>query len=123
MTKELKPCPYCGEPGTFHIYGMHFKVQCDNVLCPARPIVPPPGKFFTNKAAAAEAWNHRAKEIVHCQECTHQVKIWHSDKRMKDGGYWVFGCKLNSDPFVAHVVDGVDGEFCSHGEPKNKEDK
>lgn len=60
-----------------------------------------------------------AVPVVHCQDCKHQRKVWRTDKRYKAGGYWVIcGCKRNEDPFVAHTVDGQDGEFCSAGERK-----
>ena len=55
-------------------------------------------------------------EIVYCKDCKFQVKVWHKDKRMKEGGLWLLRCGKNEDPFVCHVVDGQDDEFCSHGE-------
>lgn len=57
-----------------------------------------------------------AVEVVRCENCVHQQKEWHSDKRMKEGGFFMYSCELNQDPFVAHVVDGNPGEFCSEGE-------
>lgn len=59
--------------------------------------------------------------VVRCENCTHQQKVWHDDKRMKEGGFFIYSCKLNEDPFVAHVVDGNPGEFCSAG--KRRTDK
>lgn len=53
--------------------------------------------------------------VVRCENCTHQQKVWHDDKRMKEGGYFIYSCKLNDDPFVTHVVDGNPGEFCCAG--------
>lgn len=60
--------------------------------------------------------------VVRCRECKHQKKVWHNDKRMKEGGYWIFGCERNQDPFVSHTVDGYDDDFCSHGERKEEQD-
>lgn len=54
--------------------------------------------------------------VVRCENCTHQQEVWHDDKRMKEGGFFIYSCKLNDDPFVTHVVDGNPGEFCSAGE-------
>lgn len=54
--------------------------------------------------------------VVRCENCTHQQKVWHDDKRMKEGGFFIYSCELNDDPFVAHVVDGNPGEFCYAGE-------
>lgn len=59
--------------------------------------------------------------VVRCENCTHQQKVWHDDKRMKEGGFFIYSCELNEDPFVAHVVDGNPGEFCSAG--KRRTDK
>lgn len=53
--------------------------------------------------------------VVRCENCTHQQKLWHDDKRMKEGGFFIYSCKLNEDPFVAHVVNGIPGEFCCVG--------
>ena len=54
--------------------------------------------------------------VVRCENCTHQQKVWHDDKRMKEGGFFIYSCELNDDPFVTHVVDGNPGEFCYAGE-------
>ena len=54
--------------------------------------------------------------VVRCENCTHQRKVWHDDKRMKEGGFFIYSCELNDDPFVTHVVDGNPGEFCYAGE-------
>lgn len=54
-------------------------------------------------------------KLVSCCDCEYQVKKWHSDGRMKAGGYVVYSCGRNEDPFVGHTVNGYDDEFCSHG--------
>lgn len=56
-------------------------------------------------------------EIIRCKDCKHQKKVFHEDKRRKDGGYYIFGCEL---------VDGYspvcfDDEFCSRAERKTDE--
>ena len=33
------------------------------------------------------------KSIIKCQDCKYQVKEWRKDKRMKEKGYWVYGCE------------------------------
>ena len=71
---------------------------------------------------AIEALKERAS-VIRCKDCKHQIKIWHKDKRMKDGGYWVCFCDRNEDQFVAHSVNGYDDEFCSYGELKERETK
>lgn len=55
-------------------------------------------------------------KIVLCQECIHQKKTFHKDRRYKKGGYWIYSCELNEDPFTSHAVNGIDYEFCSTGE-------
>lgn len=52
-------------------------------------------------------------EVIKCQNCEHQFKYFHKDKRYKNGGYWIYSCKLNDDPFVAHVVNGYPDQYCS----------
>lgn len=59
--------------------------------------------------------------VVRCENCTHQQKVWHDDKRMKEGGFFIYSCKLNEDPFVTHVVNGNPGEFCCAGERRTDE--
>lgn len=57
-------------------------------------------------------------DVVPCNECIHQMKVWHQDRRMKAKGYYLYHCRRNEDPFVSHTVNGGDGEFCCYGEPK-----
>lgn len=61
--------------------------------------------------------------VVRCENCTHQQKLWHDDKRMKEGGFFIYNCKLNEDPFVAHVVNGNPGEFCCEGKRRSDNGK
>lgn len=57
-------------------------------------------------------------EVVRCKDCKYQRKKWHTDKRMKEGGYWIYSCEGNDDPFVSHTVNGDKDEFCCYGERK-----
>ena len=54
--------------------------------------------------------------IIRCKDCKHQKKCWHEDKRMKDKGYWIYGCDLIDDSFVGTPVWGEDNQFCSSAE-------
>lgn len=56
--------------------------------------------------------------IIRCKDCKHQKKYWHEDKRMKDKGYWIYGCNLIDDSFVGTPVWGEDNQFCSSAERK-----
>ena len=58
--------------------------------------------------------------VVTCDECKHQIKEYIKDKRYKEGGYWVYACKLNSDYYENHAVEGNPSEYCSSGELKGE---
>lgn len=62
-------------------------------------------------------------EVVRCKDCKFQIKAWHKDGRMKEGGYWIYQCDRNDDPFVCHAVCGYDDEFCCYGERKEDNDR
>ena len=51
-------------------------------------------------------------EIVRCKECKHQEKFFHTDRRRKDGGYYIYGCELAEE--YSHVC--LDDDFCSRAE-------
>ncbi len=55
---------------------------------------------------------------LRCKDCKHQKKYWHEDKRMKEGGYWVYECDFISDPFESTPVCGEPEEYCSSAEKK-----
>ena len=59
-------------------------------------------------------------EVVRCKDCIYQGKAFRKDKRMKEGGYYLYSCKRNGDPFTSHTVRGYDDEFCSYGERADK---
>ena len=52
-----------------------------------------------------------AVEVVRCKDCKHQSKVWISDKRMKEKGYFIYGCKYEDFGML-----GADDDFCSYGE-------
>lgn len=51
--------------------------------------------------------------IIRCQDCEYRVKEWREDKRMKEKGYWVFGCNHFGDIMGYWGFGGHDNEFCS----------
>ena len=55
------------------------------------------------------------EEIIRCPDCKYYHKRWHSDKRMKEKGYWCCWCDCHDD-----WVGGKDG-FCSLAERKEDE--
>lgn len=60
------------------------------------------------------------EKIIYCKECKYQIKTFHKDKRYTAGGYYTYGCKLISDSFTHTPVEGLDEQFCSAAEAKDK---
>lgn len=60
-------------------------------------------------------------DVVICNECKYQDKQFKNDKRFKEGGFFIYCCKLNSDSFESHAVDGLPREYCSSGERKEND--
>lgn len=60
-------------------------------------------------------------KIIYCKDCKHQKKWWNEDKRMKEKGYWIYGCDLIDDHFVGTPVWGGDNQFCSSAVKRNGE--
>lgn len=57
-------------------------------------------------------------EPIRCRECKHQVKEFRADKRMKNGGYWISGCKMFGEICGYWAWGGNDDQFCSDAEQK-----
>lgn len=62
-------------------------------------------------------------EPIRCKDCKLQKKYWHEDKRMKDKGYWIYGCNLIDDSFVGTPVWGEDNQFCSSAERREPDEQ
>ena len=60
-------------------------------------------------------------EIIRCKDCKYQEKEWREDKRFKDNGYWVYGCKVLGDVCGYWAWFGQDDEFCSDAERREDE--
>lgn len=73
-------------------------------------------KYWINSLPSAE------QEIIRCKDCKYQVKEWREDKRFKDNGYWVYGCKVISDICGYWAWFGPDDEFCSAAERRGEEE-
>ena len=59
------------------------------------------------------------KDIIKCQDCKHRVKEWREDKRMKDKGYWAYGCSHFGELSGYWCFGGCDDEYCSDAEKKD----
>ena len=57
-------------------------------------------------------------DLIRCKDCQYQRKAFHSDKRMKEGGYWSYGCAMIGDLCGYWAWGGEDNQFCSDAEPK-----
>ncbi len=60
----------------------------------------------------------QGKPVIKCQDCKYRVKEWREDKRMKDKGYWVYGCEHFGEIMGYWGFGGNDNEFCSDAEQK-----
>ena len=54
-------------------------------------------------------------ELIRCKDCIHQEKFFQSDRRRKDGGYYIYGCELAER--YSHVC--LDKDFCSRAERRS----
>lgn len=62
-------------------------------------------------------------EVVRCRDCKHRLKEWRGDKRLKNTGYWVYGCKHFAEIMGYWGWGGNDNDFCSYGERKESKVK
>ena len=62
------------------------------------------------------------KPVIKCQDCKYRVKEWREDKRMKEKGYWAYGCEHMGDIMGYWGFGGYDNEFCSDAEEKGEAD-
>jgi len=60
----------------------------------------------------------QGEPVIKCQDCKYRVKEWREDKRMKEKGYWVYGCKHFGEIMGYWGFGGNDNEFCSDAEQK-----
>ena len=58
---------------------------------------------------------------IKCKDCKYQIKEFRADKRMKDGGYWVYGCEFFGDLIGYWAWGGEDNQYCSEAELRGDE--
>ena len=78
-------------------------------------------------------WNHAIEaivenepsinaDIIRCKDCKYQAKVWVSDRRMKNKGYWDYGCKFFGELSGYWCWGGEDNQFCSSAERRKRDD-
>ena len=60
----------------------------------------------------------KGEPVIKCKDCKYRVKEWREDNRMKEKGYWVYGCKHFGEIMGYWGFGGNDNEFCSDAEQK-----
>lgn len=83
---DLKPCPFCGGEAEFYEDKGGFSVYCD--FCGVGVDYYSKG-LDDAKQQAADAWNRRSPEIVHCRDCVHFRRQTSTD-RARCNGVFVF---------------------------------
>ena len=63
----------------------------------------------------------QGEPAIKCKDCKYQVKEWRVNRRLKEKGYWAYGCELIDDSFIGTPVWGKDNQFCSSAEIKEAE--
>ena len=59
--------------------------------------------------------------VVRCKECKYRKGAFHTDRRRKEGGYWLYWCELDTgDPFELGRNAEDDDWFCADGERREE---
>ena len=75
-------------------------------------------KGFDTGVETVKGEKPQGEPVIKCQDCKYRVKEWREDKRMKEKGYWVYGCKHFGEIIGFWGFGGNDNEFCSYAEQK-----
>lgn len=59
-------------------------------------------------------------DIIKCQNCKHRIKEWREDKRMKEKGYFVYGCEVFGEIIGYWGWGGHNDAFCSEAERREE---
>lgn len=68
-----------------------------------------------------DAYGQQGEPIIKCKDCKYQVKEWRVNRRIKEKGYWAYGCKHFGEIMGYWGFGGDDNEFCSDAEIKEAE--
>lgn len=75
-------------------------------------------RFLKDCETCEEKLRSQGEPVIKCQDCKYRVKEWREDKRMKEKGYWAYGCKHFGEIMGYWGFGGNDNEFCSDAEQK-----
>lgn len=75
-------------------------------------------KGFDTGVETVKGERPQGEPVIKCQDCKYRVKEWREDKRMKEKGYWAYGCKHFGEIMGYWGFGGYDNEFCSDAERK-----
>lgn len=77
-------------------------------------------KYYEAFDMAIKALEERSQgePVIKCQDCKYRVKEWREDRRMKENGYWAYGCEHFGEIMGYWGFGGYDNEFCSDAEQK-----
>lgn len=87
------------------------------VMCDGKYELPP---CCPNCGAKMDGMTNKttAERPIRCKDCKYQVKEWKDDRRMKEKGYWIYGCKKFGELMGYWGWGGNDNEYCSDAEPR-----
>ena len=76
------------------------------------------GRRVGRAEGAIESERPKGEPVIKCQDCKYRVKEWREDNRMKEKGYWAYGCEHFGELMGYWGFGGNDNEFCSDAEQK-----
>ena len=88
----------------------------------APTVTPDMAQVLAYECGKASAEQPTDKPVIKCKECKHQIKEWREDRRMKEKGYWTYGCKYFGDLMGYWGFGGNDNEFCSEAEQRDEQE-
>ena len=65
----------------------------------------------------------QGEPVIKCKDCKYQIKEWRVNRRLKEKGYWAYGCKHFGEMMGYWGFGGNDDEFCSDAEIKEAENE
>ena len=98
-------------------------INADDLLSVLKDVHPMDYYGMALKAQVISLPSADVVEVVRCKDCKYRLKEWRSDKRLKDKGYWAYGCEHFAELMGYWGWGGDDYDFCSYGERKESKVK